>query len=290
MTTNRPLFPGLITAISIASALSFSTPVIAAENPDTQRVSIVQDLPSPLIEILRLNASDFKSVIENKNTSVRQRAMKNQGFILGSQAGLFWHGGRMQSLIDDQSRSLDLIWDFSSLMLENGRVMPPIIGDIRGSQEITPHKRVMISRDLILDRDARFVQHAPNWRKYLLSDVFDPADIEKVNPILFPESDEYDIWETAVLKGWEAGVKQANMIMNDNIQRLSHDYIGMVRYHILFSMGMITAPFVSEKRVNVSGNEKHMSIDKRIQTMTVKPMLNLNDTSWSAVPAIRSAF
>jgi len=289
MTTNRLLSPWLTPLFLAAATLSFSTPASSAENTGNQ-ISIIESLPSPLIEILRLNASDFKSVIENKNTSVRLRAMKNQGFILGSQAGLFWHGGRMQSLIEDESRSLDLIWDFSSLMLENGRVMPPIIGDIRGSQEITPHKRVMISRDLILDRGARFVQYPPNWRKYLLSDAFDPANIDKVNPILFPEYDEYDIWETAVLKGWEAGVKQANMIMNDNIQRLSHDYTGMIRYHILLSMGMITAPFISEKRINVSGSGKHMSIDKRIQTMTVKPMLNLNDKNWSAVPAIRSAF
>jgi len=274
-------FGVLISCIMPTIALSANSIETSISQP--KALQDAMDIKSP-------SANEVKKQLEKMSLSVRLNAVLDQAYVIGSQSGLYWRGTELQNSVSKESRNLDIIWDFNALMLENGRIMPPVIGDLRHSQEIKKSKRVYIGRDLIIIRGARFVQHAPNWRIYLMASQFTKPDLESINPILYPTNDERAAWKAKILEGWKDGVHQAELIMMDNLHRLSRDFTGMVRYHVLLAMGMVTPPFVVEQRDDVVGTGTHMSIDRRTQTITIKPTFNMNSERWVAVPAIKDAF
>jgi len=284
MTINKTMRCSYGMFLSAFCLLSCSGIATAAQSSSSTKA------PAMLTELLNTTApskDQVKEQLKKMTQSVRLNAVLDQAYMLGSQAGLYWRGTALQDTVSKQARTLDIIWNFQQLMLENGRILPPIIGDLRESQEIKASTRVYIGRDLVIIRDARFVQHAPNWRIYLMASQFTKPDSKSFNPILYPTDSEKQAWNDKILVGWDAGVHQADMIMMDNIHRLSRDYVGMIRYHVLLKMGMVTPPFVTEKRDNVVGDGKHMSIDRRTQHISVVPKLNINNKRWVAVPAIK---
>jgi len=253
--------------------------------------AIDESLPAILKEILLLRSDKMVKIVDGNAATVRLKALREQAFILGSQAGLHIKGNQIQDKIEKQANSLDKTWRFDSLMLYQNHVLPPVISDIRGSQDIERNTRVSIGRNLMIVKPAMFVQYPSTWREYLLMSPFDKPDLDAVNTFFLPTSSEVKVWRSSVMRGYRAGVKQAMLVMSDGIHRLSRDFNGMIQYHILLAMHMITPPFVSERRANVTLNaDGEMDIDKRVQTMTVKPMFNSHDASWVAVPGVKSAF
>ena len=114
----------------------------------------------------------------------------------------------------------------------------------------------------------------------------DWGDIEPPPDILLPENDEErKIWKELVTEGWEYGIQQANDIFESDLARLIADFEGMVRYRLLLSQGMISAPYALQVDRGITGGPNEMRIGDRAIEITGVPQLITGSEQWQ--PASR---
>ncbi|MNR24936.1 hypothetical protein D3C85_1420530 [compost metagenome] len=99
-----------------------------------------------------------------------------------------------------------------------------------------------------------------------------------------PKNDrENKIWDAAIKRGWEVGVKSVEYTMKTRFARLIRDYVGMTRYHLLRHYNMVSLPEVSESYKDVTGSGKAMNVSDRVLTIKALPQLNLDNKGWIAI-------
>ena len=109
----------------------------------------------------------------------------------------------------------------------------------------------------------------------------DWGDIEPPPDILLPENDEErKIWKELVTEGWEYGIQQANDIFESDLARLIADFEGMVRYRLLLSQGMISAPYALQVDRGITGGPNEMRIGDRAIEITGVPQLITGSEQW----------
>lgn len=130
----------------------------------------------------------------------------------------------------------------SGLLIE-----PPIVSEAQravivngGGQEAAVADRVYR-----INRVARIVTAPRNWRLYM------ERDWGRVDPppgLLLPRDEEERIQRRRwVAEGWTAGVQQAEETFEADLDRMTNDFVGMVRYRELLAQGMISAPYALHK-------------------------------------------
>lgn len=95
----------------------------------------------------------------NKKQSgkIRQIALKETALSLGAQAGLAWRAKIIDEHLIRQSRRLDAIYDFNSLILEHN-IMPPVLLEGRNTLNLADAQTIRISdRTYKVAKQARFV-------------------------------------------------------------------------------------------------------------------------------------
>jgi defect-in-organelle-trafficking protein DotC len=131
-----------------------------------------------------------------------------------------------------------------------------------------------------VSKQARFVTTPPNWRQYLWMDYKAP---EYPNATLLPKTrEERQVWCIYIDRGWKQGVEQANTILEESIARIKEDFAGMILYRKLLAMNMVSAPFVSDTDLGVTGDGAEIRIDDRVLRITALPALNVNSSEWRA--------
>jgi defect-in-organelle-trafficking protein DotC len=211
---------------------------------------------------------------------IRQIALKETALSLGAQAGLAWRSKAIDEQLIKQSRRLDAVYDFNSLILEHN-ILPPVLLEGRNTLNLADVQTIRISdRTYKLAKQARFVTTPPNWRQYLWLDYVKP---DYPHATLLPKTSvEKKIWCAYTEKGWKNGVNQANTILEENIARIKEDFAGMILYRKLLAMNMVTAPFVSHTDLGITGNGSELHIDDRVLRITALPALNINSAEWRA--------
>jgi defect-in-organelle-trafficking protein DotC len=130
-----------------------------------------------------------------------------------------------------------------------------------------------------IGRNARIVSTARTWRMYLerqWGEVSPPPDI------LLPETKEEQAkWDEWFEKGWEAGVAQADEIFQADLNKLSSDYQGMVRYRTLLAQGMVSPPYALQVDRGVTGGGNEMRVGDRNVSITGLPSLQTRTQEWS---------
>jgi len=246
--------------------------------------------PSVLSDILAMHHDKVKKKKGTKKIlHIRDDAVKDEAFTLGSQAGLWWKGTHLQAQLKSVSNSLDDVWRFQSLMVSNGKVVPPVITMVRNHVETRDDILQIVDKQFRILSNAHFAAAAPNWRNYMLYDDFKKPDFSGVPNALKPKKDEIEIWKEYVLKGWKVGQQQAVEVMADNMHRLSRDFIGMVRYHMLLKLRMVSEPFVDKRFTVADGDPDKLNIGKDVRVLKIKPAMNIHPESWVALPELPSA-
>lgn len=214
---------------------------------------------------------------------IRQMALKETALSLGAQAGLAWRAKIIDEQLIKQSRTLDAIYDFNSLVLENN-ILPPVLLEGRNTLNLADAQTIRISdRSYKVAKQAHFVTTPPTWRQYLWLDYVKP---EYPNYTLLPRTKiEKKIWCTFTAKGWRNGVDQANTILEENIARIKEDFSGMILYRKLLAMNMVSPPYVSHTDLGITGDASEIHIDDRVLRITALPALNLNSEQWKAAVA-----
>ena len=207
-------------------------------------------------------------------------ALKETALSLGAQSGLASRAKIIDEQLTKQARNLDAIYDFNSLLLEHN-VLPPVLLEGRKLLNLADMQTIRISdRTYKVAKQAHFVTTPPNWRQYLWMDYVKP---EYPHVSLLPTNkNEREIWCMAVEKGWQQGVEQADIILEENIARIKEDFVGMILYRKLLAMNMVSPPYVSHTDLGITGDGEEIHIDDKVLRITALPALNMNSNEWKA--------
>ena len=219
--------------------------------------------PSPLQHLLHAQApSSPASAAKNVFKGQRGKAQRRAAYTLAVQTAVHWRYARIDQELKRESAKLDRIFNFRDLMLDKGRVLPPVITASGPASKIDSAKseRTVVATYRI-ERAARLVSTAPTWRTYLIHDY--PVG-DRPNPVLYPKgAKERARWDQAVRRGWQAGVKQALNLFRTNLARLQRDYIGMARFSRLAAQGVVSVPIVAANTPRIRVQGKALSVGER---------------------------
>lgn len=213
-------------------------------------------------------------------SGIRHTALRDAALSTGARAGLAWRAQQINALVLRHERNLDLIYNFTAMLLDN-HVLPPVLLEGRQPLEQTSDEIVRVAdRAYSIQSQARFVTMAPTWRDYLKLTYEDPG---MPDTSLLPRTEpERAVWDKYVDEGWQIGITQADVIFSENLGRLKRDYEGMVRYRTLLAQNMVSLPYVAEVNLGITGGESQMAINDRILRITAKPAFNTAGDEWNA--------
>ena len=178
---------------------------------------------------------------------MRLQTMYEYAYNLALQSSVRGNMAQINRDIQRISRELDAIYNFEPLMI-HGKVVPPVITEANDifNQE-NPLQIRLTDKIYNIVSQARFSSTAPNWRNYLTFPNEQDAFQEQIFSMdaLKPKSNkERTVWEKASKEGWLLGRIQSLRILEDAMNRLNRDYIGMVKFHQLVFEGRIDMPAI----------------------------------------------
>jgi defect in organelle trafficking protein DotC len=223
---------------------------------------------------------------DNAN-KMRFDAMQEAAMSYGARGGLSRRTWEIRQTLDKTAGDLDRTYNFSALLIaapSGFLIEPPIVTEAQQNVIVSGDGQEAAVTDTILKigREARIVTAAREWRTYL------ERDWGKVSPppdVLLPRTEAERLeWAKWVSMGWEAGYKQGDEIFQSDLDRLSRDYVGMVRYRTLLSQNMISAPYALQEDRGVTGGGNEMRIGDRAVSITGQSQLQARPERWQPVP------
>lgn len=216
--------------------------------------------------------------LEIRNDAIREAALS-----YGARGGLSWRTYQIRADIESRSAYMDKVFDFRQLLIaapSGLMIEPPIVSEGNNAMIIADGGQSAAVSDRIfnINRNARIVSAPRTWRAYL------ERQWGKTSPppdILLPTSmEEKKKWLAWVEEGWAAGVEQADEIFQADLNKLTGDYQGMVRYRMLLAQGMISPPYALQVDRGVTGGGNEMRVGDRAVSITGQPELNPGTQEW----------
>ena len=259
--------------LGLTACSSYSTPPKPIDTTNfTQLASLTQD-------------SSPQKKQKGAMTAIREQALKEAALSVGAQGALAKRSEEIDTMLAQNSRYLDQIFNFSSLMLPND-VLPPVLLEGDNTVNIADTQTIRISDKMYtIAQQAKFVSVPPTWHDYLWMSFPKPEapDIS----ILPKNKNEQKTWEIALSVGWKQGSEQGNTIFSDNVARLKRDYEGMILYDKLVLQNMISVPQVANTTLGISGGGDELTVNDQVKRLTSEPSLNPNSQYWK--PTISQA-
>jgi defect in organelle trafficking protein DotC len=222
--------------------------------------------------------SSVKPVAAIGINNIRLTALKQVARSLGAQAGLAWRADQLDKIMLHQKHNLDQIFNFNYLVL-NHNVLPPVLTEGDNTLNLADDETIRAAdKEYKIVALPRFVTAPPSWRDYILLNYKRP---EIPNSTLLPKSArEAQVWNEYSKIGWNEGIEQANEIFAVNLARLKRDYAGMLLYRKLLAQNMVSAPFVGQADLGVTGDKNDMRINDRVLRITSTSELKTNPKVW----------
>ena len=237
--------------------------------------------PPPLTALYSMQPT--ASEVHAPFSGLRLRAQREAAYTIAVQAGASWRYQQIDDYLHAQRINLDTLYNFSPLMLDNGRVAPPVV--VQGGENLDVQSARMAQAALAtweIVSDARIVSTPPNWRGYLIQHF--NYDLTSVNPALLPRNDsERAAWHIAVDKGWRDGVAEANYLFDLNLSRLVRDFVGMARFHLLAAEHVVSLPYLADGNLGVVVNNNRLVVGAHIYRITKLPAWQ-EPGEWKASP------
>lgn len=212
---------------------------------------------------------------------IRFAAIREAATSLGAQGGLAWEGEQLDCSLSAQSIFLDQVFDFNQLLLGHN-VLPPVLAESQDNLDLANDSTLRIAaKTYRIIQPAKFVTAPPNWRNYLWMHFNKPSTPD--HSLLPTSKAEAKVWNYFLKTGWINGVKQADAIFTNNLNRLKRDMTGMVLYRQLLVQKMVSAPFVAKAQLGITGDATQMRIDDQILRITAQSQLQTNSSKWKPV-------
>ena len=263
--------------------------LIAISGAPAMSANSIDEIPPPpskddLLAIKKQKREKFEEGKSALPIDIRNDAVRESALSYGARGGLNWRTYFIRQEIESRSRYLDKVYNFQQLLIAapSGLLIePPVIGESVDAMVIDGGglQAAVADRVYNIGRNARIVSTARTWRMYLerqWGEVNPPPDI------LLPETKEEQAkWDEWFEKGWKAGVEQADDIFQADLNKLSSDYQGMVRYRTLLTQGMVSPPYALQVDRGVTGGGNEMRVGDRNVSITGLPSLKTGTQEWS---------
>lgn len=222
-----------------------------------------QDEMSKLVNMEGVGRAE---VISKDPLAIRGKSIKEAAITIGIQGGIKWRYEQINRELNKIQTELDFIYDFQPLLIKE-KMMPPIIVEANGTFGVKDDGTATSSLTAYeIIKDARIVAQQPSWRDYL-SHTYQANT--NLNPVLMPkDDDERTMWTEGVEAGWAEGIQIADRMAQENISRLTRDYIGGLRFHILAQQGVVSMPTLAVGDLGIHVNGQKMDINQRIFRIT----------------------
>lgn len=227
--------------------------------------------------------SGFTSEFDN----IRGKAIEQAAESYGSQAGYCMGVHEWNNWAKAHSEVFDKAYDFASLLVDGGRVLPPVILEDTSSY-LQKGRSLAITAQTTwhILHYAKIVSVAPVWQDYLIQSCAPPL---KPNPVLIPKNSADRVaWREGIEKGWAAGMKAAKQGFSLNLHRMTRDYAGMLRFWLLQKKGVMSAPILSTGTVSMKVDGRTLSVGERIFRLTSNGQFQ-SPKQWNPVIGFSSA-
>ena len=248
--------PGIIFLCMLA-LVGMPTLVYAEVDKGDEVNEVSEPVPPTLVEIQEIEASqDFKDDKVALPIDIRLEAVKEAALSYGARGGLASRSFEIRRDLDKRASYLDKVYDFRKLLIAapSGLLLePPIISESLNALLIESDGQTAAVSDAIymINQNAKIVSAPREWRAYLERGW---GVVEKPPEILLPKNaEERKIWRELAEKGWIEGRKQADEVFEQDLNRLSAEFSGMVRYRQLLAQGMVSPPFAQQLDRGVTG-------------------------------------
>lgn len=206
--------------------------------------------------------------------------LNDAGQTVGFRGGKAQRAWELQQELNNQSDTLNRLYEFAPLINRQGW-LPPVIVVSESLAHITDKQIRTANKVYNILVPEHFVSNPPTWRQYLLSGLTVSSDVSsEIKP---QNSAEEKVWREAIQKGWQAGRKSADRILESNFNRLTRDYTGMLRYSTLVQQGMITSPVISEELQSVTGSRDKLMIGDKVRDLKQRAGFELDKKRWKPV-------
>ncbi len=208
-----------------------------------------------------------RSSAGDKEQRIRYEALYSQSLIVGARRGARERYIRIHTLLSSKQvqSSLDVVFNFNRVM-QDQRIIPPVITEVEGSVELTPDRQSArtTQRSWRIVQPAKLSTAALNWRSYLNISGFSNTAHNPISAYFEPLTrDEKRAWKKGFCAGYAKGHKQANQQLSLQLSTLYRDFIGMWRFRQLELQGVVSAHIVSETRNGIKVSEDVILIDER---------------------------
>lgn len=207
-----------------------------------------------------------KSTSKAKDGDLRDDAVREEAFAAGAQRGLSARTTSLYGLLESMAGELDSLFNFKILM--DDKIMPPVITEAKETfvQEGDGQSARASQRTWEILVPAKILAQPPNWRDYIMTFVPEPSHVDSV---FLPRNDrETKLWEKSFCDGYNEGFAQGNLAFTENLNRLTRDFLGIIRFQILAAQNIISKPVMEEGRLGITSQGKRMFVDDRVYKIT----------------------
>jgi len=225
-----------------------------------------------------LQSLSMGGLSKTKMGALRAQSIRDTALSVGARGGLAWRACEINTILLQHESMLYRLFNFNRMMLDKN-ILPPILAEARNLLALGGTDTIRIAdRNYVILNQAKFVTAAPTWRDYLWLSYSAP---EAPDRSLLPKSrEERLVWKQYTEAGWRAGIQQGDLIFKENISRLRRDFEGMIRYRSLLAQNMVSAPFVAQLDMGVTGGGSEMTVNDRVLRITAFPALQNTSTEW----------
>lgn len=265
-------------AIALCVSTAFAMVSMSSGAAPYSQKNTVDDEIKSAYDLLNFQEKMSRGSLEEReeliSKSLKLKAMTEYAKSVAIRAGIKARIATINEVIESNSRNLDAIYDFDALMIE-GKVSPPVISEatnLYNQKNDTQINRA--SRMFKIEKQARFSSTATNWREYLAFPV-EASAFERYAYIageMKPKDDiELKAWQDATVEGWNLGLRQADIILEQSLARLNRDYIGQVRFHQFVMQGKLTMPVINHYNLYDRNDGSTMVVDEDMLKISVLP-------------------
>ncbi len=186
---------------------------------------------------------------DDEATQTRIKAVKQEAFNYGLDNGIFYRGQEISSLYEKHNSSLQRIFNFNRFIMNGNILLPKVSVGRRLFDQMNSKMVRRVNASFKLKSDAELVPNAPDWREYLVRNYPEP---EQPHHALRPkDNNELAIFKASFIRGWEAGVIQANMISDRDWIKLTSDYEAHLDFSLLASQNIMSYPTMTKESLSI---------------------------------------
>lgn len=174
----------------------------------------------------------------------RRRIIEGAARGVGVRGGFAFEAERINKILmaPKYRNALAAHYPFSTMMLQNGFIVPPVITKVSNTRELANQNYLSLTLGSYeITREPRLTTIPPSWMDYLLLPV---RGVQPPDDIALKGEGEAALWRSTVTDAWADGIIEARASFTTALATMNRDYLGMQLYQQLARQGAVSIPTV----------------------------------------------